>query len=144
MLNPGSPAPPFTLPDADGNIVSLSDYRGQKVVIAFYPKDNSPVCTVQMKQYRDSYPEFEKRNTVIIGISNDTVESHAKFRKDCDLPFPILADMEKEVSRKYEVLSYFNALQRSVYIIAADGVITYATKTLPLFYTPAKELLELL
>ena len=79
MLTVGTKAPNFTLSDKDGNMVSLSDFTGKKVVLYFYPKDNTPGCTKQACGYRDEYSEFEKQNAVVIGISKDSVKSHGNF-----------------------------------------------------------------
>ena len=79
MLTVGTKAPNFTLPDKDGNMVSLSDFAGKKVVLYFYPKDNTPGCTKQACGYRDEYSEFAKQNAVVIGISKDSVKSHGNF-----------------------------------------------------------------
>ena len=87
MLTVGTKAPNFTLPDKDGNMVSLSDFAGKKVVLYFYPKDNTPGCTKQACGYRDEYGEFAKQNAVVIGISKDSVKSHGNFAAKFELPF---------------------------------------------------------
>ncbi len=104
MLEPNTTAPEFTLPDQNGNLVSLSDFRGQKVILYFYPKDNTSGCTTQACAYRDQYPEFVKKGVKVIGISKDTVRSHANFEKKYDLPFTLLADPDRSVLQAYDVL----------------------------------------
>lgn len=97
MLEPGQPAPDFTLPDQDGRPVSLSDFRGQPVVVYFYPKDDTPGCTTQACGIRDQWSEFEAAGAAVLGISPDSVESHAKFQGKYDLPHTLLADPDKQV-----------------------------------------------
>jgi peroxiredoxin Q/BCP len=101
VLDVGDPAPTFTLPDQDGNEVSLADLRGRPVVIYFYPKDNTPGCTTQACGIRDQWSEFEAAGAVVLGISPDTVASHAKFAGKYDLPHRLLSDPDKEVIRNY-------------------------------------------
>ena len=103
MLNIGDRAPEFTLSDKDGNSVSLSDFRGKKVVLYFYPKDDTPGCTKQACAFTGLYGEFQKRNIEVIGVSRDSVESHAKFAKKYGLSFVLLADPSLEVIKAYDV-----------------------------------------
>lgn len=99
----GSPAPDFSLPDQDGNIHTLSDQKGQWVLIYFYPKDDTPGCTVQACAIRDDYPAFEKLGVQVFGISADSVKSHAKFVEKYELPFTVLSDEDKKVLSLYGV-----------------------------------------
>ena len=103
MLNVGMKAPDFTLPDKDGNPVSLSDFRGKKVVLYFYPKDNTPGCTRQACAFASAYEGFKTKNTEVIGISKDSVASHVKFAKKHNLPFHLLADPERRAIEAYGV-----------------------------------------
>lgn len=103
MLNIGDKAPEFTLPDKDGVLHSLSDFRGQKVILYFYPKDNTPGCTAQACSYRDNADFYRERNAVIIGISKDSPESHRKFIEKFDLNFLLLSDVEKTAIEAYGV-----------------------------------------
>lgn len=96
-------APDFTLKDKDNNDVSLSDFRGKKVVLYFYPKDNTPGCTRQACAFAGLYSEFEKRGVVVIGISKDSVVSHLKFAEKHDLPFILLSDPDLEAINAYGV-----------------------------------------
>ncbi|TSC90526.1 MAG: peroxiredoxin Q/BCP [Parcubacteria group bacterium Gr01-1014_2] len=96
-------APDFKLPDQDGKIHKLSDYRGRWVVLYFYPKDNTPGCTKEACAIRDSFPAFEKLKAKVLGVSVDSVVSHKKFAEKFSLPFTLLADEKKEVVKKYGV-----------------------------------------
>ncbi len=97
----GKKAPDFTLNDENGNKVKLSDFRGQKVILYFYPKDDTPGCTAQACGFRDHYVDIEDKNGVVIGISPDNAESHRKFRTKYNLPFILLSDPDHAVADKY-------------------------------------------
>ena len=139
MLAVGTQAPAFTLPDKDGNSVSLSDFKGQKVVLYFYPKDSTPGCTRQAQAFRDAFAEFTKAGAVVIGISKDSVKSHLNFATKQELPFILLSDTEHTVLEAYEVWQEKKlygkvsmGVVRSVYVIDADGKIAAAwTKVKP-------------
>ena len=103
MLEIGMNAPEFTLPDKDGNPVSLSDFRGRKVVLYFYPKDNTPGCTRQACAFAAAYAGFRDQNIAVIGISKDSVASHLKFAQKYDLPFILLSDPELKAIEPYGV-----------------------------------------
>ncbi len=99
----GQQAPDFTLPDQSGNTHSLSSYAGKWVLLFFYPKDNTPGCTREACEFRDALPDFSKINAVVLGISADSPESHAKFSTKQNLNFTLLSDQEKEVVKLYDV-----------------------------------------
>ena len=103
MLNAGTKAPDFTLQDKNGNTVSLSDFSGKKVVLYFYPKDNTPGCTRQACAFAQSYDAFRKDDIVVIGISKDSVASHLKFAEKFSLPFILLSDPELQAIQAYGV-----------------------------------------
>ena len=103
MLETGTKAPEFTLNDKDGNAVSLSDFLGKKVVLYFYPKDNTPGCTRQACAFASVYDEFKNKNVEVIGISKDSEASHVKFAEKYNLPFILLADPTLEVIKAYGV-----------------------------------------
>ena len=103
MLNIGDRAPDFELEDKDGNIIRLSDFRGKKVVLYFYPKDNTPGCTRQACAFAGLYGEFQNRNIEVIGISRDSIASHVKFAEKYGLPFILLSDPELEAIKAYDV-----------------------------------------
>lgn len=104
-LQPGSEAPNFTLPDQNGVTHSLYDYRGEWVLLYFYPKDNTPGCTTESCALRDAFPMLEEKGCVVLGVSTDSVQSHKKFEEKYQLPFPLLADTEKELVKCYGVWS---------------------------------------
>ncbi|MGN0805793.1 MAG: thioredoxin-dependent thiol peroxidase [Candidatus Coproplasma sp.] len=103
MLEVGQKAPEFTLPDKDGNLISLSDFAGKKVVLYFYPKDNTPGCTRQACAFAAAYSGFKAKNAVVIGVSKDGVASHAKFAEKYSLPFILLSDTERIAIEAYGV-----------------------------------------
>ena len=103
MLKVGSSAPAFKTTDADGNPVSLKDFRGQKVVLYFYPKDDTPGCTKEACSFRDNFSKFKKRGISVLGVSPDSEASHKKFAAKFKLPFTLLADTDKSISEAYGV-----------------------------------------
>ena len=139
MLAVGSVAPSFTLPDKDGNMVSLSDFAGKKVVLYFYPKDSTPGCTRQAQAFRDAFAQFVEAGAVVIGISKDSVKSHLNFATKQELPFILLSDTEHTVLEAYEVwqekklyAKVSMGVVRSVYVIDEEGKVAAAwTKVKP-------------
>ena len=103
MLAVGTQAPEVTLPDQDGKLHSLADYRGRKVILYFYPKDNTSGCTKQACGFSERYPLFRERGVEILGVSKDSVESHRKFADKFGLAFTLLADPERKVLEAYDV-----------------------------------------
>ncbi|HEX4354621.1 MAG TPA: thioredoxin-dependent thiol peroxidase [Polyangiales bacterium] len=101
MLDVGKRAPAFSLQDSDGNDVSLKDFRGKRVVLYFYPRDNTPGCTVEAQDFQKALPQFKKRNAVVLGVSRDSLASHCKFRDKFDLTFPLLSDPDHAVLEAY-------------------------------------------
>ena len=100
-LKEGGKAPDFAVPDAEGNVVRLKDLRGKKVVLYFYPKDDTPGCTKEACSFRDSFAKFKKQGIEVFGVSLDSEKSHQKFAKKYDLPFRLLADTERKISDAY-------------------------------------------
>ena len=130
MLMQGDKAPDFTLQDKNGKSVSLSDFRGKRVVLYFYPKDNTPGCTRQACAFAGAYSEFERRNVEVIGISKDSVASHVKFAEKHGLPFVLLADPECVAINAYGVWKEKTlygktafGVSRTTFLIDAEGVI---------------------
>ena len=128
MLNIGDRAPEFTLNDKDGNQISLSDFKGKRVVLYFYPKDNTPGCTRQACAFAGLYGEFQKRNIEVIGISRDSVASYAKFANQYGLSFVLLSDPSLEVIKAYDVWQEKKmcgkigfGVVRTTFIIDPDG-----------------------
>ena len=135
MLEPGTQAPDFTLPDKDGNPVTLSDFRGKKVILYFYPKDNTPGCTRQACAFAGSYAALQALNAVVIGVSKDSSASHQRFAQKYDLPFLLLSDPELGVLQTYGVWQEKKlygkvsmGVVRTTYLINENGVIE---KTMP-------------
>lgn len=130
MLQEGIIAPDFTLQAAGGGSVTLSDYRGQTVVLYFYPKDDTPGCTTEACNFRDDYSDILAAGAVVLGISPDSIKSHDKFALKYELPFPLLSDPDHQVAETYgawgEKKMYgrtFMGIIRSTYIIDDNGVI---------------------
>lgn len=141
-------APDFSLPDQFGKLHKLSQYRGQWVVLYFYPKDDTPGCTKEACSFRDSMDQYRKRSIVVIGISRDSVDSHKKFAEKHHLNFPVLADTSSDVIKKYGAWGekrfmgkVFSGIIRNTYVISPNGemVKTYE-KVNPL--THSREILE--
>ena len=133
MLEVGTKAPDFTLPDQNGNVHSLSDYRGKKVVLYFYPKDNTPGCTKQACGFAERYPQFIEKGAVVLGISKDSVASHKKFEEKYGLPFTILSDPELKAIQAYDVWQEKKnygkvsmGVVRTTYLIDEEGKIAKA------------------
>lgn len=129
-LSAGSPAPDFTLPDETGTVRRLSDFRGKKVLLYFYPKDDTPGCTREACDFRDDYHRYQDKGVVILGVSPNSVQSHAKFQKKYALPFPLLADEDHQVCEQYDVwgLKKFMGKEhmgvlRTTYLIDENGMI---------------------
>ncbi len=122
MLMAGQEASNFTLMDKDGRAVSLTDFRGQKVVLYFYPKDDTPGCTKQACAFRDAYAEFLEQKMTVIGISRDNAASHQNFAQKYHLPFILLADTDGAVIAAYGVKGAFGAT-RTTYIVSEKGLI---------------------
>ena len=133
MIEKGTTAPNFTLPADDGSKITLSSLRGRKVVLYFYPKDDTPGCTTQACDLRDALPRFEGQDAVVLGVSPDSVESHGRFRDKYSLNFPLLADEDHAVAEAYGVWKQkslygrkFMGVERSTFIIDEDGVVIEA------------------
>jgi peroxiredoxin Q/BCP len=136
MTNPpqvGDLAPDFTLPNEAGELVSLSQFRGKRVILYFYPKDDTPGCTSQACGFRDSYPIITEKNAVVIGISPDSTKSHAKFKTKHNLPFILLADEQHSVAEMYGVWGEksmmgkkYMGIIRSHFVIDESGRIVQA------------------
>src|ERR1700674_5963750 len=128
-LPPGTKAPDFDLPSTPDQTVSLTEFRGQPVILAFYPSDWSPVCSDQMALYQEVLPEFQKFNAELLGISVDGVWSHLAFAKDRNLHFPLLADFEPKgkVARTYHVYrAKEGTSERALFVIDAEGIVRWS------------------
>tara|TARA_Y100001970_G_scaffold292302_1_gene433031 strand:+ start:3249 stop:3704 length:456 start_codon:yes stop_codon:yes gene_type:complete len=148
MLAEGSNAPQFTLDDQDGKPVSLSDYKGKKVLLWFYPKASTPGCTIEGQQFRDEFKNFQEKNTIILGMSADSVKSQKNFCSKQEFPFTLLSDPEKATIRDYEAIGLkkmygreYEGIFRISYLIDENGLIEKAyEKVKPKEH--AKEVLE--
>lgn len=150
MLETGIKAPDFTLPDQNGEMRSLSDFRGKKVVLYFYSKDMTSGCTKQACGYAELYPQFTEKGAVVIGVSKDTSASHKKFEEKYELPFVLLSDTEKQVITAYDVwkekMNYGKVTMgvvRTTYLIDENGVIVKVFGKVKAADDPAKMLAEL-
>lgn len=130
MLEVGTKAPDFELKDQNGNIIRLSDYLGKKVILYFYPKDNTPGCTKQACGFAERYPQFLEKDALVIGISKDTVASHKKFETKYSLPFTLVSDPELQAIQAYDVWKEKNmygkkimGVVRTTYLINEKGMI---------------------
>jgi peroxiredoxin Q/BCP len=135
MVEEGKPAPDFELMSDSGEHVKLSDFRGQPVVLYFYPKDDTPGCTTQACGIRDVYAEFRERGAIVLGVSPDDEGSHVKFKEKYSLPFTLLADPGHEIAEQYGVWKERNrygkkslGIERSTFVIDADGNVAKAMR----------------
>ena len=147
MLEIGTKAPAFTLPDQNGVMRSLSDYQGQKVILYFYSKDMTSGCTKQACAFGDLYPQFLEKGAVVLGVSKDSVASHKKFEEKYDLPFILLSDTEKEVIQAYDVWKEKKnygkvtmGVVRTTYLIDENGLIEKAFGNVKAADNPAQML----
>ncbi len=150
MLNIGTPAPDFTLPDQNGKMHALSDYRGRKVILYFYPKDNTSGCTRQACGFAELYPQFTEKGAVVLGVSKDSVASHKKFEQVYGLPFTLLSDVDKAAIQAYgvwqEKKNYGKVTMgvvRTTYLIDENGVIVRAYEKVKAADNPAQMLADL-
>ena len=132
MLQVHTPAPDFTLPDASGKQISLHDFKGKKVVVYFYPKDNTPGCSKQACAFKDAYSAFQQANVIVIGISKDSQRSHQNCIQKYELPFLLLSDPQLEAIQAYDVWQEkklygktYMGVVRATYIIDEDGMIEH-------------------
>ena len=133
MLEVGTKAPDFTLPDQNGDLHSLSEYKGKTIILYFYPKDNTPGCTKQACGFAERYPQFIEKGAVVLGISKDSVASHKKFEEKYGLPFTILSDPELVAIQAYDVWQEkknygktYMGVVRTTYLIDEEGKIAKA------------------
>ena len=150
MLEIGTPAPDFTLPDQNGRMHTLSEYRGQKVVLYFYPRDNTSGCTKQACAFGELYPQFQEKGATVVGISKDTVASHKRFEEKYGLPFTLLSDVERVAIEAYDVWKEKKTagkvsmgVVRTTYLIDEEGVIIKAHGKVKAADNPAQMLEDL-
>lgn len=150
MLEIGTKAPAFELPDQNGDMHTLEEYKGKKVILYFYPKDNTPGCTKQACNFGELYPQFTEKGAVVIGVSKDSVASHKKFEEKYNLPFTLLSDPELSCIQAYDVwkekVNYGKksmGVVRTTYLIDENGVIERAFEKVKAEKNP-EQMLEVL
>lgn len=150
MLKEGTKAPSFELPDQNGTIHTLEEYRGRKVILYFYPKDNTPGCTKQACGFGELYPQFQEKGAVVLGVSKDSVPSHKKFEEKFGLPFVLLSDVELAAIKAYDVWQEKKnygkvsmGVVRTTYLIDEEGVIIKALGKVKTEENPRQMLEEL-
>ncbi|MFW5816381.1 MAG: peroxiredoxin [Wenzhouxiangella sp.] len=141
-IQTGDSAPDFDLPDHDGASFRLSDHRGQRLLLVFYPGDDTPVCTAQLRDYREGLATFAGLGVEVIGISPDDPDSHRAFRQKHDLPFRLLSDTKLEVARKYGCKALIG-MKRGVFLLDEDHRVRYQhVESLAVFRRRREELIE--
>jgi peroxiredoxin Q/BCP len=142
MVSVNNKAPDFSLQGDNGKEYKLSDHTGERVLLVFYPGDNTPVCTAQLCEYRDGIEAFAELGVAVVGISSDDLESHRDFRSKHELPFVLLSDTDLEVAKLYGCKGALG-MKRAVFLVDEEGVIRYAhVEALALFRRRAEELLD--
>jgi peroxiredoxin len=132
----------FTLKDENGNEFDLYKNLDKKVLLAFYPKDDSLVCSTQLSNYNESFDDFIKHGVRVIGISTDSVESHSNFCSKLKLNFPLLADVDKTVSKQFNSLNFLGISKRLLVMIGTDKKVLWTDSTMSITYIKAEEILE--
>ena len=150
MLEVGKKAPAFKLPDQNGEIRKLSDFKGQKVILYFYPKDMTSGCSKQACNFAQLYPQFREKDAIVIGVSKDSIASHKKFEEKYGLPFVLLSDTELKVIKAYDVWKEKNnygkktmGVVRSTYLIDEKGIIVKALSNVKAAENPEQMLNQL-
>ena len=150
MLEIGTKAPDFTLPDQNGDIHTLEEYRGKKVILYFYPKDNTSGCTKQACGFAERYPQFLEKGAVVLGVSKDSVKSHKNFETKYELPFTLLSDPERQAIEAYDVWKEKKnygkvsmGVVRTTYLIDENGIIVNAMDKVKAADNPQQMLEEL-
>ena len=150
MLEAGMKAPEFALPDQNGKVHTLEEYKGKKVILYFYPRDNTPGCTKQACGFGELYPEFSEKGAVVLGVSKDSVASHKKFEEKYGLPFTLLSDTELTCIQAYDVWKEKKnygkvsmGVVRTTYLIDENGIIIKANDKVKAADDPEKMLQEL-
>ena len=150
MLQVGTKAPEFSLPDQNGKMHTLSEYAGRKVILYFYPKDSTPGCTKQACGFSERYPQFREKGAIVLGVSKDSVASHKKFEEKYGLAFPLLSDPERKVIEAYDVWKEKKnygkvsmGVVRTTYLIDEQGIIVKSNDKVKAAEDPEKMLQEL-
>ena len=136
-------APNFSLPSTEGKNISLSDFLNQKVLLVFYPGDETPVCTKQLCSYANGFEDFNSKGIVILGINQDNIESHKKFKEKHKLPFPLISDTDGKICDEYGAKGLLGT-KRATFIINESGVIIYEDFIFPFFFRDKKDILKVI
>ncbi|MGZ3422677.1 MAG: peroxiredoxin [Polyangiales bacterium] len=126
LLQPSEPAPAFSAKDQSGSTRELAEFKGKPIVLYFYPKDGTPGCTKEACAFRDAWKKLQESGAIVIGVSRDSVEKHAAFAKEHDLPFPLLADENGAICKAYGVGSTLGMAKRVTYLVGRDGKVARA------------------
>ena len=141
-MKAGDLVPNFILKDGNGNDFELYKNLHKILLLAFYPKDNTPVCSTQLSEYNDNLDDFIKNDVNVVGISTDSVQSHSKFCGKLKLNFPLLADYEKKVSKQFDAINFLGMNKRLLVLIGTDKRILWTDSTLPVTYIKTVEILQ--
>jgi peroxiredoxin len=141
-MKAGDTAPNFTLKDESGNEFELYKNLNKSVLLVFYPKDETPVCSSQLAEYNSNLDKFTEQGIKLIGISTDSIESHKKFCSSINLKFPLLSDENKSVSRQYKALNIFSSGKRKLVLVNRDKNIVWIRNILPIYYLKTSEILS--
>lgn len=132
----------FVLKDEKGNEFDLYKNLDKKVLLAFYPKDDTPVCSTQLAEYNDNLDEFAKKGIKVVGISTDSIESHSSFCNKLKLKFPLLADTDKKVSKQFDAINFMGFNKRLLVLIGTDKKVLWTDSTMSITYIKTEEILE--
>lgn len=135
-------APDFTLPDQDNNIFNLYSNLDKIVLLIFYPKDNTPVCSRQLKNYESNMNNFAELGIRVVGINTGDQNSHREFRNNCNLSFPLLSDINREVSKKYNALNFLGVNKRKVFLIDTNKIIRFEKNNFSFTFTSSADILR--
>lgn len=137
----GKEAPKFTLNDSDGNSISLDDYKGKKVLLVFYPGDDTLVCTKQLCSYSSGFEDFTNLGVNILGINTDSIESHKKFKAKYNLPFPLLSDGDGNVCKSYNAKGLIG-VKRATFLVDESGKVVFENEVLPMLYKDKDDIIK--
>jgi peroxiredoxin Q/BCP len=141
-MKPGDIAPNFILKDETGKDFELYKNLDSQVLLVFYPKDDTPVCSTQLAEYNDNLDELIQNGIKVVGINADTIQSHLEFCTKLNIKFPLLADQDKKVSRQYDALNFLGMNKRLLVIIGTDSKVLWTASTFPVTFIKSKEIVE--
>jgi peroxiredoxin len=141
-MKPGDIAPNFILKDETGKDFELYKNLDSQVLLVFYPKDDTPVCSTQLAEYNDNLDELIQNGIKVVGINADTIQSHLEFCTKLNIKFPLLADQDKKVSRQYDALNFLGMNKRLLVIIGSDSKVLWTASTFPVTFIKSKEIVE--